>query len=583
MIDDGAGQQGRGTPAGGEVGFRLLRQYTLATLLAFAAVAVALVLLQRGEESYFAQVQREQAAFFAQAQAELARQHEDAARRSLLALHESSHVNLTRLMANTLWASDIAPFVAAAQRLAVQPCRQLTEAAERQDCQTRIGSRLMAWPGFQALDRKVYTALRESTVFKVKVFDTRGVTVYSSEQRQIGEDAHPNAGWQRAAAGQPASELTHRDRFSAFERVVEDRDLISTYVPVRAVGAGPVVGVFELYSDVTPFLQQTRAAARQFAEITAANQAHAVQAADAALDKVVDTSNRFLWIVGALLALLYVVSLLIVRHGQRIIDAQRQAQHQAAQRERLWHREKMAALATMAANIAHEVGNPLAVVAGVAALLPEIPGQEGAARQILAQTQRIARMTRQIADFASARGGGPEWLDVNARVKAVCDFLSFDLRLRGTPIDFQPGADLPVREMVADDIDELTMNLVQAQADGAAQFAPGARLLVQTEVRGADLVLRAGLDAGVPVDWPPQARLDALARRARDVGALLQQVDHVVELVMPATWAAPGPGADQPVWCQSASVLRSRSHPVRGAARRLLSALTLRRSIKGIR
>ncbi len=533
MIDDGAGQAERGTPAGGSGGFRLLRHYTLATLLAFGAVAAALYLMQRGEVSYFAQVQSEQARSFAQAQAELARQHEEAARNSLLALHESSHVNLTRLVANMLWASDFAPLVAAAQRLAVEPCRQQADAAARQDCLARIGRSLMALPAFASLDAKVYAALHQTTVFKVKVFDARGITVYSSEHRQIGEDAQPNAGWQHAAAGQPASELTHRDRFSAFERVVEDRDLISTYVPVRAAGTGPVVGVFELYSDVTPFLQQTRAALHQFGELTAANEARAAGAARGYLEMVGDSSNRFLGIVGALLVLLYVVSLLIVRRGQRIIDAQQEAQRQAAQRERAWHREKMAALATMAANIAHEVGNPLAVVAGVAGLLPEIPGQEGAARQILAQTQRIAQMTRQIADFASERGAGPEWLDVNARVKAVCDFLGFDRRLRGTPIDFQPSADLPARELVANDVDELTMNLLQALAEGAAQYAPGARLRVRTGLRGDDLVLRAGLDAAARDDWPPQARLDALERRARDAGARLQRDGGAVELVLP--------------------------------------------------
>ena len=542
MIDEGEGRTGRGTPAGGEGGFRLLRYYTLATLLAFGAVAAALVLMQRGEESYFAQVQRDQGSFFAQAQEELARQHEEAARRSLLAVHESSHVNLTRLVANTLWVSDLAPFLAAAQRLKVEPCRQQADAAAQRACLSAIGRRLMALPGFDSLDAKVYTALRQTTVFKVKVFDARGITVYSSEHRQIGEDAHPNAGWQTAAAGQPASELTHRDRFSAFERVVEDRDLISTYVPVRSEGTGPVVGVVELYSDVTPFLLQTRTASRQFAELTAANEARAAQAARGYLDKVVDSSDRFLWIVGALLVLLYGVSLLIVQHGQRIIDAQQLAQQlaqkQAAQRERLWHREKMAALATMAANIAHEVGNPLAVVAGVAALLPEIPGQEGAARQILEQTQRIAAMTRQIANFASERSEGPEWLDVNARIKAVCDFLCFDRRLRGTPIDFQPQADLPARVGVADDVDELTMNLLQVQADGAAQFAPGARLLVQTVLRGDAVVLRAGLntaDCHDCHDWPPQARLDELGRRARDAGARVQRVGGAVELVLPVS------------------------------------------------
>ena len=528
------GRWGRGTAASGGGGFRLVRYFTLTTLVAYAVVGAAMFWLERSEGAFFADVQHAEAVFFAQAQAELAKQHEETARQSLLAVHESNHVNLTRVVANILWASDLAPLVATAQRLPVQDCRLSTlTAAERQACAARLGRALMAWPRFKTLDQRVYAALRDSTVFKVKVFDMRGLTVYSSEHTQIGEDALPNAGWQGAAAGRPTSELTHRDRFSAFERVVENRDLISSYVPVRAGADGPVLGVFELYSDVTPLLEQTRAASRQFEALSSVNEARAARASLENESKVRASSDRFLLIVGGLLLLLYGVSLLIVRHGQAIIDAQRLAQQQAAQRERQWHREKMAALATLAANVAHEVGNPLAVVAGVADGLRDAPGQQGAARLILEQTQRIAGMTRQICDFASVRGKEPEWLDVNARVKAVCNFLSFDVRLRGTPIEFEPDPGLPACEMTPDDIDEWTMALLTAVADGAAQHAPGTRLRVQTESRGTDLVLRAGLGAGVPEPWPPQARLDALQRRVIDAGARLQRVEGAVELVLP--------------------------------------------------
>ena len=118
-------------------------------------------------------------------------------------------------------------------------------------------------------------------------------------------------------------------------------------------------------------------------------------------------------------------------------------------------------------------------------------------------------------------------------MQAVCDFLRFDLRLRGTPIDFQPGKDLPACELLPDDIDELSMNLLQALAEGAAERVPGARVLLQTEMRGDQLVLRAGLGAGAPTSWPPRSRIDALERRAHNAGARLRRVDRAVEILMP--------------------------------------------------
>jgi diguanylate cyclase (GGDEF)-like protein/PAS domain S-box-containing protein len=57
-----------------------------------------------------------------------------------------------------------------------------------------------------------------------------------------------------AVRGQASSELVHRNRFSAFEGEVEDRDLIETYVPRFDHGDGKVVGVFEIYGDATAVL-----------------------------------------------------------------------------------------------------------------------------------------------------------------------------------------------------------------------------------------------------------------------------------------------------------------------------------------
>ena len=527
-------------PGAQPAGFRLMRYFTLSTLVAFAAVALSLFFLQRMEEDFFAQVQKEQTAFFAQAQDELARQHQEAARSSLLAVHEASHVNLTRMVANMLWASDFGPFLASAQRIPIDACKALQgqPLEVRRACWGEIGRRIVALPAFKALDAKANAAMQNTTVFKIKVFDLRGVTFYSSEHGQIGEYAGANAGWRAASQGQPASELTHRDRFSAFERVVENRDLISTYVPVRAGGSDEVLGVVELYSDVTPFLEQSKAASRKFAQISTANQARIEGAARANQQKVERSSHEFLLIVGGLLLLLYATSLLIVRLGQRIIDRQAREQAEAAEREQRWHREKMATLATMAANVAHEVGNPLAVIHLLAAELPE--SQREVSREMQTQSLRIARMMRQIADFAAARSESAEWVDVSAMVKAVCEFMSFDWRFRGRPIDFRAGQDVPACELVPDHLNEVTMSLLQACAEEGAPMQHGDKFEVGTFVRQGCVVVRIGAraakdgEAGAALaPWLAQSRFDPLRRRVAEMGARLLTDDQAIEIELP--------------------------------------------------
>ncbi len=170
-------------------GFRLTGYFTLTSLAAFAVVGAALFVLERMEATFFAEVQKEQAAFFAEAQHELTRAHEQAARNDVLAAHEAGHVNLARVFANVLWERDFAPFVARAERLPVEPCRALGGRADaatsepterRRACFAALGRRIMDLPGFAALDAKAYEAMQSSNVFRIKVFDLRGITVYSS-------------------------------------------------------------------------------------------------------------------------------------------------------------------------------------------------------------------------------------------------------------------------------------------------------------------------------------------------------------------------------------------------------------------
>ena len=111
-------------------------------------------------------------------------------------------------------------------------------------------------PVSKALDTEVRRVMHGHDVVKVKIYDMAGKTIYSSDPAQIGEDKSRNGGFVAARSGHVASELTHRDTFSAFEQMVKNRDLLSSYVPMRDPVTGTIEGVFELYNDVTVFLDK---------------------------------------------------------------------------------------------------------------------------------------------------------------------------------------------------------------------------------------------------------------------------------------------------------------------------------------
>ncbi len=159
------------------------------------------------------------------------------------------------------------------------------------------------------LHSKIAALMRNSEVIKVKLYNMQGLTVYSSDPRQIGEDKRSNPGFLLAVQGQPQSELTHRNSFDAFEGQRTELDVISSYLPVRGQGAGAeagerqVLGVIELYQDVTGFVQRR----------------------ELLLLRLSMTGM-------AAMLVLYGLQLLLVQRAQRILQAQ-EADLQAANRE----------------------------------------------------------------------------------------------------------------------------------------------------------------------------------------------------------------------------------------------------------
>ena len=321
-------------------GFQLVRYFTLASLAAFVLVAAPLMYLGRMGDNFFEQVMREHSAFFTRVQEDFAKQQSEVALRDLLAIHEAGSINLTQLFANALWEKDFAPLVAKAQRVPVDHCRAIADIkdangkavqpGEKKACYAAVGNSIMAFPEFREIDAKVAGTMKKSTVFKIKVYDLRGITIYSSDHKQIGEDKFGNAGWQSAKTGKAASALTHRDKFSAFEGEVENRDLIEIYIPATAPGSDRIVGVFEVYSDVTSFLDRIKNTSAQINKASAENRAQLDQTVAESEAKSDNYTSLLLAGIPGLLALLYGALYLIVRNGQRIID-QEQAERMLAE------------------------------------------------------------------------------------------------------------------------------------------------------------------------------------------------------------------------------------------------------------
>jgi two-component system, NtrC family, sensor kinase len=348
--------------------FRLTRYFTATSLVAFGVVAATLMYFEHRQSTFFQNVQTSGAQMLSAIQSEFVTRADTVARRDLLAVNEQGNLNLTRLFSNALWASELSPYLTDSATVDFSTCKGMPDTAdaqgktgatpEKKACFKATGARLQALPSFAPLDARVRETMQGSSIFKIKVYDLNGITIYSTELAQVGEDKSGSLAWQAARGSESISELTFRDKFSALQGVVENRDLIASYLPVIEPGSQKVVGVFEVYADVTPFLGQIKTTSSEFKLVAMNNESRLAHQATADQEQVQSSSNRQLLIVAGLLAVLYVVLLSIVRRAQTVIE--RQARESDATKQRLAQSEKMTSLGQMVAGVAHQLNTPLA-------------------------------------------------------------------------------------------------------------------------------------------------------------------------------------------------------------------------------
>ncbi len=183
--------------------FRLTRTYSIASLLGIVLAAIALGMFYRM-----------------------------LAVRSLVEQQTQASVFLTQSFSNIL-KSRYAEFIASAAGI---PAAEL---AQR--------------PEIAGLHEEVRQAMSGLPVVKVKIYDTTGLVIFSTEPKQIGTNYSDNARYQAAMRGETVSDFDFADHYHGpFSRDVSDhRHLISSYVPIRQTPQGPAAGVFEVYTDVT--------------------------------------------------------------------------------------------------------------------------------------------------------------------------------------------------------------------------------------------------------------------------------------------------------------------------------------------
>jgi signal transduction histidine kinase len=218
-----------------------------------------------------------------------------------------------------------------------------------------------------------------------------------------------------------------------------------------------------------------------------------------------------------------------VRHGDEVAELsdvfnrmmdelEASRERDELQRAQLAHTEKMAAVGTLAAGVAHEVNNPLAgILASIENLRaqPDDPKRSARYLDLIADgLTRIERTVANLLDFSRQHEIRLEPTSINHNLHHVVELVGYQLRAAGVEVKFDlDEADAIV---LADhfQMEQLLLNLVLNALDAMPE---GGTLYLRTRVRGGKVIAEVR-DTGTGILAENRDRIFDPFFTTRDVG-----------------------------------------------------------------
>lgn len=151
----------------------------------------------------------------------------------------------------------------------------------------------------------------------------------------------------------------------------------------------------------------------------------------------------------------------------------------AEREQRLRRSEQLAAVGKMAAQITHEVRNPLTAIGLNAELLADEYSERDVEAQKLAQAivkevDRLTQITEQYLRFARLPAPRLERMDLNDLLRSLLQFAGEDLRSRGVAVALELDESVPAVQADEGQIRQAVLNLVRNASEAMQQAASSA-------------------------------------------------------------------------------------------------------------
>ncbi|NJN45482.1 MAG: response regulator [Candidatus Competibacteraceae bacterium] len=197
--------------------------------------------------------------------------------------------------------------------------------------------------------------------------------------------------------------------------------------------------------------------------------------------------------------------------AEELEERNRAEQEIIRQREALHQSEKLNALGSLLAGVAHELNNPLSVVVGRTIMLEESSAEaktKDRAQKIRQAAERCSRIVKTF--LAIARQQPPERtrVQLNDVINAAVELMAYSLRTADIQVVQVLDADLPELSADADQLTQVFTNLVVNAQQALAEVSPPRRLSISSLWQQCSGMVRVEItDNGLGVPVEMQSRI----------------------------------------------------------------------------
>ncbi len=140
--------------------------------------------------------------------------------------------------------------------------------------------------------------------------------------------------------------------------------------------------------------------------------------------------------------------------------------------KQLIHTQKMESIGTLAAGVAHEVGNPLASISALVQVVQRSTSDEFAKERlelIKKQVTRISKIIRDLVDFSRPSNYELQLTDINQNIIEAVEIVKVGAKAKDILFDLDLNEKIPLLPLISDQIQQIFVNILLNAVDAIAE------------------------------------------------------------------------------------------------------------------